>query len=83
MINWKVRLKNKVFWTSIIPATLLVIQTIASVFGFNINLGYLGNKLIDVVNAIFVALTILGIVIDPTTSGVSDSKQALTYTQPK
>ena len=83
MINWKVRLKNKLFWTSIIPAGLLAIQAIASVFGFTLDLGSLGNKLLDVVNSIFVVLAILGVVTDHTTSGVSDSVQALTYTEPK
>ena len=33
-INWKVRLKNKAFWVAIIPAMLLVIQTVAALFGF-------------------------------------------------
>ena len=34
MINWKVRIKNKNFWISIIPAFLLVIQAVAHVFGY-------------------------------------------------
>lgn len=82
-INWTVRFKNKNFWLTIVPATLLLIQVIAAVFGFTLDLGELGNKLIDVVNAAFVVLAILGIVTDPTTEGVSDSEQALTYTEPK
>ena len=43
----------------------------------------LGNKLLDVVNALFAVLTILGIVVDPTTAGTGDSVQAMTYTEPK
>ena len=83
-INWKVRAKNKAFWLAAIPAGLLLIQAVAAVFGFTLDLGDLGNKLIDVVNAAFVVLAILGVVNDPTTAGVvSDSKQALTYTEPK
>lgn len=82
-INWKVRLKNKNFWLTIVPAMLLLVQVVASVFGFNLDLGDLGNKLIAVVNAAFVVLSILGIVTDPTTKGVSDSEQAMTYTKPK
>lgn len=46
-------------------------------------LGDLGNKLLSVVEALFMVLSILGIVVDPTTDGVGDSKQALTYTEPK
>lgn len=82
-INWEVRFKNKWFWVAIIPAFLILIQSIANVFGFVLDLSDLGNKLLDVVEAVFVILAILGIVTDLTTSGVSDSEQALTYTKPK
>lgn len=83
MINWTVRLKNKQFWLSLIPAVLLLIQVVAAVFGFELDLGDLGNKLLDVVNAVFAVLAILGIVTDPTTAGVGDSQQALGYIKPK
>ena len=82
-INWKVRLKNKNFWLTLIPAVLLLIQVVAAVFGYQLDLGDLGNKLLAVVNAAFVVLSILGIVTDPTTKGVSDSEQAMTYNKPK
>ena len=82
-INWKVRIKNKNFWIALIPALLLLIQVVASVFGFTLDLGDLGNKLLAVVNAAFAVLSILGIVTDPTTKGISDSEQAMTYTKPK
>ena len=82
-INWKVRIKNKAFWVALVPAVLLLIQVIAAVFGYSLDLGSLGNKLLDVVNAIFALLAILGVVTDPTTSGISDSEQALAYTEPK
>ena len=81
-INWLVRIKNKAFWIAIIPAILLLIQVVANVFGYTIDLGDLGNKLLSVVNAVFALLTILGIVVDPTTNGVNDSSQALSYTEP-
>ena len=82
-INWNVRIKNKTFWLSLITAILVLVQVVAAVFGFTLDLGEFGDKLIAVVNALFVVLAILGVVNDPTTSGVSDSKQALTYTEPK
>lgn len=82
-INWTVRIKSKNFWLAIIPAVLLLIQVVAAVFGFGLDLGDLGNKLLAVVNAAFAVLAILGIVVDPTTEGVGDSTQALTYTEPK
>lgn len=83
MINWTVRLKNKAFWLSLIPAVLLLVQVVAAVFGFTLDLGDIGNKLLDVVNALFAVLAILGIVTDPTTAGVGDSQQALGYNKPK
>ena len=82
-INWLVRLKNKNFWLALVPAVLLLIQVVAAVFGFELDLGDLGNRILDVVNALFAVLAILGIVTDPTTAGISDSKRALTYTEPK
>lgn len=83
MINWVVRIKNKSFWLAIIPAVLLLVQTVAAVFGYFLDFGELGNRLIAVVNAIFGVLVILGVVNDPTTAGIADSKQARTYISPK
>ena len=82
-INWKVRLKNKAFWLAIIPASLLLVQVVAGVFGFELELGEIGNKIIAVVNAVFALLAILGVVNDPTTSGMNDSNQAMSYPEPK
>lgn len=82
-MNWKVRIKNKTFWLTVIPAVLLLIQVVAAVFGYTLDFGDLGNKLLAVVNAVFALLAILGVVNDPTTAGVADSEQALTYLEPK
>lgn len=83
MINWKVRIKNKAFWSAIIPAIFLVVQAVANVFGYTLELSDLGNKLLVVVNSVFSVLVIAGIVTDPTTKGLSDSEQALNYHEPK
>ena len=83
MLNWTVRFKNKTFWLSFIPAVLLLIQVVAAVFGYALDLGGLGDRLLDVVNALFAVLALLGIVADPTTKGVGDSAQAMTYDKPK
>lgn len=82
-INLIARIKNKSFWLSFIPAVLLLVQVVAAVFGYTLNLGDLGNRLLNVVNALFAVLCLLGIVVDPTTAGVSDSEEALSYTEPK
>lgn len=82
-INWTVRLKNKTFWLALVPAVLLLVQVVAAVFGIDLNLDALGDKLLAVVNALFAVLTILGVVTDPTTVGISDSRQAMEYDKPK
>lgn len=82
-INWIVRIKNKNFWLTVIPAVLLLVQVVAAVFGFTLDLGDLGNKLLAVVNAAFTVLSIMGIITDPTTKGISDSELAMTYIKPK
>ena len=82
-INWKVRLKNKTFWLAIIPAVLLLVQQIVGLFGVVIDFTPLQNQLVAIIGTVFSILAILGIIVDPTTKGISDSKQALTYTEPK
>lgn len=82
-INWKVRIKNKMFWLSVVPAVLLLVQALAAPFGYKFDFGVLNQQLADIINAAFVVLSILGIVVDPTTTGVADSTQALGYDQPK
>ena len=81
-INWKVRLVNKNFWMSLIPAVLLLVQAIAAPLGFALDFGELGNQMLAIVNAVFAVLAILGIVQDPTTKGVGDSERAMTYEEP-
>lgn len=82
-INWTVRIKNKSFWLSLIPALLLLTQAGAAVFGHALDFGDLGNKLMAFVNSLFAVLALLGVVNDPTTQGMRDSSQALTYQRPK
>lgn len=82
MINWRVRIRQKIFWLSLIPALLILIQTVAALFGIEIDISGVSARLIDIVNAVFAVLVILGIVTDPTTKGFGDSERALTYTEP-
>lgn len=82
-INLKVRLKNKVFWIAFIPALLMLVKSVANVFGFNIDLLDVEGNLLAVVEAVFVLLSLVGVVTDPTTSGIGDSERALTYDKPK
>ena len=82
MINWKIRLMNKQFWLSLIPALALTAQAVAAVFGWEIDLTTAVGKLLTVVNTVFALLVVLGIVVDPTTEGIGDSERALSYTEP-
>lgn len=83
MINWKIRIQNRMFWLALVPAFLLLIQAVARVFNISVDFTNLNKDLLNVINALFVVLTILGVVADPTTKGVGDSTQALTYSKPK
>lgn len=83
MINWKIRMQNKTFWLALVPAFLLLIQAVAQVFNISLDFTNLNKDLLGVVNALFTVLAIVGVVADPTTKGISDSTQALTYSKPK
>ena len=83
MINWKVRIRNKAFWLALIPAVLLLMQSVAAAVGYELQLVDLGDRLLAIVNNLFALLAILGIVNDPTTAGISDSENAMTYETPK
>ena len=83
MINWKVRLRNVNFWLAAIPALLLVVQALGALMGLQPELAGIQEKLLDLVNAVFGLLAILGIVNDPTTAGFRDSARAMGYDKPK
>ena len=76
-------MKNKAYWMSHNPELLMLAQTVAALFGYTLELSALGDKLLAVVNAVFALLAILGIAIDPTTEGLGDSQQAMSYTKPR
>lgn len=82
-INWRVRVKSKSFWLGVISALILLIQAVLAPLGLTIDFGIIGNYCVTVVNAVFGLLAVLGVVNDPTTDGLTDSKQALTYEVPK
>lgn len=82
MINWKVRVLNKTFWLTLVPALALLLQTFLAVFNVRLELGETIDKLLVFINALFGVLMIIGIVNDPTTSGISDSSRAMTYETP-
>lgn len=80
MINWKVRLKNPVFWMTVIPALVAFVYNALGAIG--VNLPFSDAEVTRVVGMIVTALTTLGVLVDPTTAGVSDSERAMTYETP-
>lgn len=73
-INWKLRFKNKATLAAIAATVILLAQQL----GFE-----LPDNVSEVVNTALTLLVLLGVVSDPTTAGLSDSEQALDYTDPK
>lgn len=76
-INWQIRIKNKTFWLTLIPAVLLLVQAVSAPFGYTWDFVVLNQQLAAIINALFAVLAILGVVTDPTTKGVGDSERAL------
>lgn len=74
MINWKLRFKNKATLLAIASTVILLAQQL----GFK-----LPDNIADIVNTFLTLLVLLGVINDPTTQGVSDSPEALTYSEPK
>ena len=80
-INLKVRMKNPVFWLTIIPALATCIYTILGVFEVVPSISE--ETLVNGFTALITALTMLGVLVDPTTKGVNDSERAIEYTEPQ
>ncbi|EJS7263377.1 phage holin [Listeria monocytogenes] len=76
-INWKVRMKSKVFWVSVIPLVLVLSQQLLGWFGVTLPVDTINKQALDLVNSVFLLLGVLGVVNDPTTSGTSDSELVL------
>lgn len=80
-INWKVRLQHKQFWVSLIALLLVLANQIAGIF--NVDITIYNAQITAISETVLSILGLLGIIIDPTTVGTSDSKQALKYDKPK
>jgi phi LC3 family holin len=88
MINWKVRLRNRNWVIAFLSQIMIIAQMVLA--GLN-SLGIIDFQLTDaiqnsvlaVANAVFVLLSLLGIVQDPTTKCYGDSERALQYKDPK
>ena len=73
-LNWKLRFKNKATLSAIAASVILLAQQL----GFK-----LPDNVTDVVNTVLTVLVLVGVISDPTTAGLSDSENAMSYTKPK
>lgn len=80
-MNWKVRLKHRQFWLALISSAALFSNQVASLFGYDITI--YSEQIQESLETLLLILMALGVVIDPTTDGIKDSKLALTYEKPK
>ena len=80
-INWKVRLQHKQFWVSLIALLLVLANQIAGIF--NVDITIYNAQITAISETVLSILGLLGIIIDPTTVGASDSTQALKYVTPR
>lgn len=87
-INWKVRVKNPHFWIQIALAVFSTILGYAGISGADVTTW---GKLFELITMalsnpyclFLIAVAVWNAINDPTTKGISDSDQALTYTEPK
>ena len=80
-INWKIRFQNKTFLTGLISLVVVFVYDLLQLLG--IAPVVTQSAVMQVAEGILTILGMLGVIADPTTAGLSDSKQALTYTSPK
>ncbi len=80
-INWKLRFQNKTTLVAIVLQTVTLIYGVLSLFG--ITPGIAQDEITNVLYILVELLCLLGIVVDPTTKGMSDSGNAMMYTEPK
>lgn len=79
-INLKVRFKNPVFWLTVIPALVTFVYTVLG--AFDVVPAISQDVVVNIITALVSALTTIGVLVDPTTKGVGDSKRALGYDRP-
>ena len=80
-INWKVRFQNKTFLTGLISLVVVFIYDLLQLL--EIVPTVTQSAVMQVTEGILTILGMVGVIADPTTAGIADSKQAMTYDVPK
>jgi phi LC3 family holin len=79
-MNWKVRFKNKVWLAAFLA---LIVSFVYQVLGmFDIAPTITQDTVIQAINVMLTLLAGLGVLVDPTTTGITDSRRAMSYTKP-
>lgn len=80
-INWKLRFQNKVSLTAIVLAVIALVYQVLGLAGV---VPSISQDAVTQLSGMIINLgVLLGIVVDPTTAGVTDSTAVNTYTEPK
>lgn len=79
-INWKVRLRNKAWLASVLALIVSFVYDLLAMLEVVPAIGE--DWLMSVIQTVLTLLNALGVVIDPTTPGASDSERAMLYDEP-
>ena len=79
-VNWKVRFKNKTWLSMFISLIVGFVFNILKLF--DVFPVVTENIIMNAVNQVLTFLGLIGVLIDPTTAGLSDSSRAMTYVEP-
>ena len=79
-INWKVRLLNKTWLLAMLAALVAFVYQLLGLLGVVPAVSQ--DQVTQLIGLVINILVALGIVVDPTTTGVTDSQQAMTYDNP-
>lgn len=79
-INWKLRFKNKTTLVALVTAVVAFVYQLLGIFGITAPISQ--ETVIQVLGVLINLLVALGIVVDPTTQGISDSVKANGYSKP-
>lgn len=80
-MNIILRFKNKAVLTALIGAVVALVYQVLALIGITPSIAE--NQIIEIAGLFINVLVLLGIVVDPTTKGVGDSKAVMNYQQPR
>ena len=79
-INWKVRLKNKVWLGSFLSLIVGFVYSMLALF--DVFPEVTESLVLQLMNQVLTFLGLIGVIVDPTTAGIGDSERAMGYDEP-